>query len=115
MHRCYYCNMMEENGMVAVADCMDATDTEFYNGFLARKDILEERYDDVVLFLQGCTRLQKSCRRIRSCAMSLRWSSTPKTASLRMRMTWYETEVRPFLVPDDFRQVITTLAPVRCR
>lgn len=45
--------MMESNNMVEVADCMEATDTEFKNGFLARKDILADRYDDVVLFLQG--------------------------------------------------------------
>lgn len=48
-----YCNMMEEAGFKVVADCMEATGTEFRNGYLARKAILEERYDDVVLFLKG--------------------------------------------------------------
>ncbi len=98
-----YCNMMEENGMVAVADCMDATDTEFYNGFLARKDILEERYDDVVLFLQGMYKaaeeLQADPELRNEFALEF-YSENGKPADADD--VAYETEVRPFLVPDDF-------------
>ncbi|MDO4175766.1 MAG: hypothetical protein Q4D42_13490, partial [Eubacteriales bacterium] len=48
-----YCTMMENAGFKEVADCQDATDTVFNNGYLARKDIVNSRYDDVVLFLQA--------------------------------------------------------------
>lgn len=48
-----YCTMMENAGFKEVADCLDATDTVFNNGYLARKDIVNSRYDDVVLFLQA--------------------------------------------------------------
>lgn len=48
-----YANMMENGGFKSVSNCQDATDTVFNNGYLARKDILSERYDDVVLFLQA--------------------------------------------------------------
>lgn len=48
-----YCTMMEKAGFKEVANCQDATDTVFNNGYLARKDIVNSRYDDVVLFLQA--------------------------------------------------------------
>lgn len=48
-----YANMMEDGGFKSVSNCQDATDTVFNNGYLARKDILADRYGDVVLFLQG--------------------------------------------------------------
>lgn len=48
-----YCTMMENAGFKEVANCQDATDTVFNNGYLARKDIVNSRYDDVVLFLQA--------------------------------------------------------------
>lgn len=98
-----YCNMMEENGMVSVADCMEATDTEFYNGFLARKDILEDRYDDVVLFLQAMYKaaeeLQANPDLRNEFALEF-YSENGKPADADD--VAYETEIRPFLVPDDF-------------
>ena len=51
-----YCTMMEDAGFKVVATCKEATDTVFNNGYLARKDIVEERYDDLVLFLQAAYR-----------------------------------------------------------
>ena len=48
-----FCTMMEEAGFKEVATCYDATGTYFNNGYLARKAVLEEKYDDVVLFLQA--------------------------------------------------------------
>ena len=54
-----FCTMMEEAGFKEVATCYDATDMYFNNGYLARKAILEERYDDVVLFLQATFKATK--------------------------------------------------------
>lgn len=48
-----YCTLMEDAGFKVVAECQDATDMVFNNGYLARKGIIEERYDDVVLFLKA--------------------------------------------------------------
>lgn len=48
-----YCTMMENAGFKEVANCMDATDTVFNNGYLVRKQIVSDRYDDVVLFLKA--------------------------------------------------------------
>lgn len=105
-----YCNMMEDNGMVAVADCMEATDTEFYNGFLARKDILEERYDDVVLFLQGMYKaaeeLQADPALRNEFALEF-YSENGKPAD--EEDVAYETEIRPFLTPADFSAADYTL------
>lgn len=97
-----YCNMMEENGMVPIADCMEATGTEFYNGFLARKDILEERYDDVVLFLKG---MYKAAEELQDPAVrnefALQFYSENGKPSDADDVA-YETEIRPFLTPEDF-------------
>lgn len=97
-----YCNMMEDAGMVAVADCMDATDTEFNNGFLARKDILEERYDDVVLFLRGMYKAAEELQAdpdLRNEFALQFYSENGKPADEDDVKA--ETEIRPFIVPDD--------------
>lgn len=97
-----YCSMMEDNGMVAIATSIEATDTEFNNGFLVRKDVLEDRYGDVVLFLQG---MYKAAEELQS-DTDLRneftlqfYSDNGKPADADD--VAYETEIRPFLVPDD--------------
>ena len=98
-----YCNKMEENGMVAVADCMEATDTEFYNGFLARKDVLADRYDDVVLFLKGMYKAAEELQadpKLRNEFTLEFYSENGKPADTDD--VEYETEVRPFMVPADF-------------
>lgn len=51
-----FMEQMENAGMKKVASYQDATGGEFLNGILARYDVLEERRDDVVLFLKGMYR-----------------------------------------------------------
>lgn len=51
-----YCTMMEDAGFKEVANCQDATNTVFNNGYLARTDIVNSRYDDAVLFLKATYR-----------------------------------------------------------
>lgn len=97
-----YCNMMEDNGMVAVADCLEATDTEFLNGFLARKDILENRYGDVVLFLRGMYKAAEELQAdpdLRNEFALKFYSENGKPADADDVKA--ETEIRPFIVPDD--------------
>jgi len=48
-----FVEQMENAGMKKVASYQDATGGEFLNGILARYDVLEERRQDIVLFLQG--------------------------------------------------------------
>ncbi|MBQ7778164.1 MAG: ABC transporter substrate-binding protein [Oscillibacter sp.] len=95
-----YANMMEEAGFVMVADCADATGTEFNNGFLVRKEILEERYDDVVLFLQAMYRaaedLQDVELRNEFALAYYQENGKPATAD----DVALETELRPFLTPE---------------
>lgn len=111
-----YCNMMESNNMVEVADCMEATDTEFKNGFLARKDILADRYDVWCCSYRACARQLKSCRLIRICATSLHSSSIRRTAS---RLTKTMLRPRPKFVRSLFRPImrlrIIISVPVCCR
>ena len=98
-----YCNMMESNNMVEVADCMEATDTEFKNGFLARKDILADRYDDVVLFLQGMCKAAEELQadpNLRNEFALKFYSENGKPADENDVKT--ETEIRPFVVPSDY-------------
>ena len=98
-----YCNMMESNNMVEVADCMEATDTEFKNGFLARKDILADRYDDVVLFLQGMCKAAEELQAdpdLRNEFALKFYSENGKPADENDVKT--ETEIRPFVVPSDY-------------
>lgn len=97
-----YCSMMEDNGMVAIATSMEATDTEFNNGFLARKDILENRYGDVVLFLQGMYKAAEELQAdsaLRNKFTLQFYSDNGKPAD--EEDVAYETEIRPFIVPDD--------------
>lgn len=97
-----YCNMMEDAGMVAVATSMEATDTEFNNGFLARKDILENRYGDVVLFLRGVFQAAEELQAdpdLRNEFTLQFYSENGKPAD--EEDVKYETEIRPFFVPDD--------------
>ena len=96
-----YANMMEQAGFVKVADCMDATGTNFNNGFLVRKDILEERYDDVVLFLRA---MYKDAEELQDPALRNEFAykyysdngkpATPEDVA-------YETEIRPFLTAEN--------------
>lgn len=96
-----YANMMEQAGFVKVADCMDATGTNFNNGFLVRKDILEERYDDVVLFLRA---MYKAAEELQDPALRNEFAykyysdngkpATPEDVA-------YETEIRPFLTAEN--------------
>lgn len=51
-----FVEQMEQAGMKAVASYQDATGGEFLNGILARYDVLEERREDVVLFLKAMYR-----------------------------------------------------------
>ena len=51
-----FVEQLEKGGAKKVASYQDATGGEFLNGILARYDVLEERRDDVVLFLQGMYR-----------------------------------------------------------
>ncbi len=98
-----YCNMMEKNKMVAVADCMEATNTEFKNGFLARKDILEDRYGDVVLFLKGMYKaaeeLQADPNLRNEFALQFYAENGKPADEADVKM---ETEIRPFVVPADY-------------
>lgn len=100
-----YCNMMEDAGMVAVATSMEATDTEFNNGFLARKDILEERYDDVVLFLRGVYKAADELQAdpdLRNEFAIKFYSENGKPAD--EEDVAYETEIRPFFVASDMTE-----------
>lgn len=51
-----FVEQLEKGGAKKVASYQDATGGEFLNGILARYDVLEERRDDMVLFLQGMYR-----------------------------------------------------------
>ena len=95
-----YANMMEEAGFVMVADCADATGTEFNNGFLVRKEILEERYDDVVLFLQAMYRAAEDLQdvELRNEFAYKFYSENGKPAT--PEDVALETELRPFLTPE---------------
>jgi len=96
-----YANMMEQAGFVKVADCMDATGTNFNNGFLVRKDILEERYDDVVLFLRAMYKAAEELQdpELRNEFAYKYYSDNGKPAT--PEDVAYETEVRPFLTAED--------------
>lgn len=98
-----YCKIMEENGMVEVADCQDATGTVYNNGFLARKDIIEDRYDDVVLFLRG---MYKAAEELKAnpelryeFALQYYTENGKPSDEADVKL---EAELRPFLTPDDF-------------
>lgn len=100
-----YSNMMKENGFVKVADCLEATDTYFNNGFLARKDVLEERYDDVVLFLRAMYRAAEEIQadpELRNSFAYRFYSDNGKPAS--EEDVKLETEIRPFIVPADMEK-----------
>lgn len=96
-----YANMMEQAGFVKVADCMDATGTNFNNGFLVRKDILEDRYDDVVLFLRAMYKAAGELQdpELRNEFAYKYYSDNGKPAT--PEDVAYETEVRPFLTAED--------------
>lgn len=97
-----YARMMEENGFIKVADCMEATDTSFNNGFLVRKDILEERYDDVVLFLQAMYRAADELqgnRELRNSVAYKYYSDNGKPAN--EEDVAKEGEIRPFITSSD--------------
>ena len=89
--------------MVQVANCIEATDTEFQNGFLVRKDILKDRYDDVVLFLRGmyqaAEELQADPDLRNQFALDF-YSKNGKPANENDVKT--ETKIRPFIVPSDY-------------
>lgn len=98
-----YCKIMEENGMVAIADCQDATGTVYNNGFLARKDVIENRYDDVVLFLRG---MYKAAEELKA-NPELRYEFalqyyTENGKPADEADVKLEAELRPFLTPEDF-------------
>lgn len=97
-----YARMMEENGFVKVADCMEATGTSFNNGFLARKDILAERYDDVVLFLKAMYRAAEELQadpELRNTYALKYYSDNGKPANADDVAK--ETEIRPFITAAD--------------
>ena len=97
-----YARMMEENGFVKVADCMEATGTSFNNGFLARKDVLNERYDDVVLFLQAMYRAADELQadpELRNTVALKYYSDNGKPANADDVAK--ETEIRPFITSAD--------------
>ncbi|MBR1691107.1 MAG: ABC transporter substrate-binding protein [Oscillibacter sp.] len=96
-----YANMMENAGFIKVADCADATGTNFNNGFLARKDILKDRYDDVVLFLQAMYRAADDLQdpEVRNAFAYQYYSENGKPAT--PEDVAYETEIRPFLTVQD--------------
>ncbi len=97
-----YAKMMQEGGMVKVATCMEATDTSFNNGFLVRKEFLDERYDDVVLFLRAMYRAAEeieSDHALRNEFAYKFYSENGKPAD--EEDVALETEVRPFVVPAD--------------
>ena len=96
-----YANMMEEAGFVKVADCTDATGTNFNNGFLVRKDILAERYDDVVLFLRAMYKAAGELQdpELRNEFAYKYYSENGKPAT--PEDVAYETEIRPFLTAED--------------
>lgn len=97
-----YANMMKEAGFVKVASCLEATGTSFNNGFLARKDVLEERYDDVVLFLRAMYRAAEELEAdhdLRNDVAYKFYSENGKPANEEDVKT--ETEIRPFIVPSD--------------
>lgn len=98
-----YCKLMEENGMVEIANCEQATGTDYNNGFLARKDVIENRYDDVVLFLRG---MYKAAEELEA-NPELRYEFSLKYYSENGKPAdeddvKLEAELRPFLTPDDF-------------
>ena len=98
-----YCNMMESNNMVQVANCIEATDTEFQNGFLVRKDILKDRYDDVVLFLRGMYKAAEELQAdpdLRNQFARDFYTKNGKPANENDVKT--ETKIRPFIVPSDY-------------
>ncbi len=58
-----FLDQMEKAGMKKVASYQDATGGEFLNGILARYDVLAERRDDVLLFLQGMYRASEELQK----------------------------------------------------
>ena len=97
-----YANMMEANGFVRAASALEATDTSFNNGFLARKEILEKRYDDVVLFLRGLYKAAEELEAdhdLRNEFAYKFYSENGKPATEDDVKA--ETEIRPFIIPSD--------------
>ena len=96
-----YANMMETAGFVQVADAMDATGTDFNNGFLVRKDILADRYDDVVLFLRAMYRAAEELQdvELRNEFAAKFYAENGKPAT--EEDIALETEIRPFLTVED--------------
>lgn len=97
-----YSNMMEKGGFKAVANCQDATDTVFNNGYLARKDIVKDRYDDVVLFLQATYKaaeeLQADTETRNSFTLKY-YSDNGKTSTADD--VAQETKLRAFILPQE--------------
>ena len=97
-----YANMMEENGFVRAATALEATDTSFNNGFLARKEIIADRYGDVVLFLRGMYKAAEeleSNHDLRNEYAYKYYSENGKPAT--EDDVKLETSIRPFIVPSD--------------
>ena len=112
-----YCNMMESNNMVEVADCMEATDTEFKNGFPGPQGHSGRPVTMMwCCSCRACARQLKNCRLIRICATSLHSSSIRRTAS---RLTKTTLRPRPKFVRSLFRPImrlrIIISVPVCCR
>lgn len=100
-----YANMMKKAGFKQVANCQEATDTQFNNGYLVRKNILEERYDDIVMFLQvaykAAAELQADCS-LRNTFTLKYYNDNGKTSTLEDVEA--ETQLRPFILAEDMKK-----------
>jgi ABC-type nitrate/sulfonate/bicarbonate transport system substrate-binding protein len=97
-----YSNMMSKAGFKSVGNCLDATDTVFNNGYLARKDILKERYNDVVLFLKGAYKAAEELQADPDTrnAFTLKYYNDNGKTSTADDVS-KETKLRPFILAKD--------------
>jgi ABC-type nitrate/sulfonate/bicarbonate transport system substrate-binding protein len=95
---------MEAAGFVVVADCKDATDTSFYNGYVVRKEYMNEHYDETLLFLKAVYKAAEELQNntVRNEFAYKYYTDNDKPAS--MEDVRYETNVRPFFTAETVAQ-----------
>lgn len=98
-----YCQIMEDNGFVALAKGADATRVPFNNGYLVNNKVLESRYDDLVSFLIAVYKAAEALDGDRDMWADFAYEyykANGKPAT--KKDVKQEVKVRSFLVPSDF-------------
>lgn len=98
-----YCQMMEDNGFVALAKGQDATRVPFNNGYLASNKAMETRYDDMVSFLTAVYKAAEDLDGNRDMWVDFAYEFYKANGKPATRKdVKQEVKVRSFLVPSDF-------------